>query len=276
MAESVIPGQIGIKTAGLVLGVVLALFMHSGLSASDRVTFHTSPVNQQDTDVLYGYVSKPEGPGPFAAVIIAHGCFGTDTNNYSWAKRLNSWGYAVMIVDSFTSREVSTVCESPKKVSPVARAFDIYGAAAYLRKQPFVIPTRIGVIGFSHGGWTALYVAQEYFPERAREPAVQAVVSFYPWCEKSRLKTTGVPLLVLAGQEDKWTPVSRCRKFIKAQKSGYGENIMLKVYDRAYHGFDDSDLVTPVIYDGYTIQYNEVAATESIAETRSFLARYLQ
>jgi dienelactone hydrolase len=264
------------KNPRLVLACVLVLFVRIELCASDEVKFNTSPVNQQDAEVIYGDVSKPEGPGPFAAVIIAHGCFGTDSNSFAWAKRLNSWGYAAMVVDSFKSRDLSKVCESPKKVSPVTRAFDIYGAAAYLREQPFVIPTRIGVIGFSHGGWTALYVAQQYFPERAQQPAVQAVVSFYPWCDKSRLKTTSVPLLVLSGQEDDWTPVSRCRKFIKAQKSGYGENIALKVYDGAYHGFDDSGLVTPVIYDGYTISYNAAAATSSIAETKSFLARYLQ
>ena len=276
MGSSVMPGQVGAKNARLVLAGFLILFVHIEFSTADQVTFHTSPVNQQDKEVLYGEISKPEGAGPFAAVIIAHGCFGTDTNNAAWAKRLNSWGYAVIIVDSFKSRQVSTVCDSPKKVSPVTRAFDIYGAAAYLRKQPFINPDRIGVIGFSHGGWTALYVAQQYFPERAQEPAVQAVISFYPWCEKSRLKTTSVPLLVLAGQEDEWTPVSRCHKFIKAQKSGYRENITLKVYDGAYHGFDDSDLVTPVIYNGYTIRYNAAAATESIAETKSVLARYLQ
>jgi dienelactone hydrolase len=167
------------------------------------------------------------------------------------------------------------VCESPKKVSPETRACDVYGAAAYLRKQSFVDPQKIGMIGFSHGGWTALYVTQEYFPEQAKEEPVQAVVSYYPWCQSSRLKTTDTPLLVLAGAEDDWTPAERCSSYIDAQDSGYNNNITLKVYDRATHGFDDSNMNPPVIYEGYTIAYEASAAADSIAETKAFLARYL-
>ncbi|WP_177201058.1 dienelactone hydrolase family protein [Neptunomonas qingdaonensis] len=244
--------------------------------SAEWITFNTAPVNDEDSTIIRGLISKPVGDGPFAAVIIAHGCFGVEANQHSWAQRLNDWGYVTIIVDSFTPRDVNTVCESPQQVSPQTRACDVYGAAAYLRKQPFVNPNKIAMIGFSHGGWAALYVTQDYLPEQAKEEPIQAVVSYYPWCENKNLKTTTTPLLILAGAADDWTPVERCYNYINAQDSGYQQNITLKVYDQAYHGFDDLSMDPAVIYDGYTIAYDLNAATNSIKEIKEFLTRYLE
>lgn len=259
----------------IVAGILLFFVVVSEQVFAGWISFNSAPVNEEGSTPIRGLVLKPEGGGKFPAVIIAHGCFGVEPNHHAWAKRLNDWGYVAIIVDSFTSRDVTTVCESPNKVSAETRACDIYGAVAFLRKQPFVRPDKIAMIGFSHGGWTALYVAQDYLPEQAKEAPIQAVVSYYPWCESSSLETTAAPLLVLSGKEDDWTPVERCYDFIDDQDRGYKKNISLKVYDKAYHGFDDSNMVPPVVYDGYTIAYDQAAAENSIRAVKAFLDRYL-
>ncbi|PKH09331.1 dienelactone hydrolase family protein [Moritella sp. Urea-trap-13] len=264
------------KYSSEIVAILLFFVMVSEpASSASWISFNTAPVNEQGSTSIRGLVSKPEGDGPFPAVIIAHGCFGVEPNHHIWAQRLNNWGYVAMIVDSFSSRGVSTVCESPNQVSPETRACDIYGAAAYLRKQSFVSPQKIGMIGFSHGGWTALYVAQDYLPEQAAEEPIQAIVSYYPWCESSSLKTTASPLLILSGKADDWTPVKRCYAYIDAQDRGYSKHISLQVFDKAYHGFDDSSMIPPVIYEGYTIAYDQSAAEASIIAVKAFLERHL-
>ncbi|WP_432470280.1 dienelactone hydrolase family protein [Amphritea sp. HPY] len=263
------------KYSSVIVGILLFIMVVSEQVFAGWISFDTAPVNEEGSTSIRGLVSKPEGGGPFPAVIIAHGCFGVEPNHHIWAQRLNDWGYVAIIVDSFSSRDVSTVCESPNQVSPETRACDIYGAAAYLRKQSFVRPDKIAMIGFSHGGWSALYVAQDYLPEQAKEAPIQAVVSYYPWCESSSLKTTASPLLILSGKADDWTPVKRCYDYIDAQDRGYRNNISLKVFDKAYHGFDDSSMIPPVIYEGYTIAYDQGAAENSIDAAKAFLERHL-
>src|SRR5437870_5647739 len=69
------------------------------------------------------------------------------------ARELTGWGYITLLVDSFRPRGFATVCNHGMDVPPVAQAQDAFDAAAYLRGLPNVRADRIGVIGFSHGGW---------------------------------------------------------------------------------------------------------------------------
>ena len=55
-------------------------------------------------DHIQGYLAKPEGAGPFPAVIGLHGCGGmSDTTKRKLADELVGWGYVVLLVDSFAS-----------------------------------------------------------------------------------------------------------------------------------------------------------------------------
>lgn len=261
------------------LAIVLAFIMVVGggqMALAEWESFKSAPVDSKDSATIRGHISKPEGNGPFPAVIIAHGCFGVEENQFEWAKRLNGWGYVTVIVDSFSPREVKSVCTAPSRVSPETRAYDLYGAAAYLRRQPFVNPQKIGLIGFSHGGWTALYAAQSKFPAKAKEASLQAVIAYYPWCPWLGLKETKTPLLVLMGKEDDWTPLRKCEKLLSGQKKDYKNQMSLIAYDHAHHAFDDSSRNTPSEFDGHVLAFNSEAAERSINESKAFFARYLE
>jgi poly(3-hydroxybutyrate) depolymerase len=96
---------------------------------------------------------RPAGPGPFPAMVILHGCDGIGRHYREWARRLSDWGYLTLLVDSFRPRGMRSVCNRGRDVPPEAQAADGKAAAAFLAAQPDVQGGRIGVIGFSHGGW---------------------------------------------------------------------------------------------------------------------------
>ena len=265
---------LNIRLATILL--VIILLSSNKIVLADWEPFKSAPIESSESDTIRGFISKPDGIGPFPAVIIAHGCFGVEQNQFEWAQRLNSSGYVTVIVDSFVPREVNSVCSNPSLVSPETRAFDVYGAAAYLRKQPFVNPREIGLIGFSHGGWTALCAAQRQFAAKAQEAPLQAVVAYYPWCPWFGLKETNVPLLVLMGKDDDWTPLKRCKKLLGAQKKEYKKYVSLITYNHAFHGFDDSSKEPPTEFDGHVLAFNSDAAAKSINDTKSFFAHYLE
>ena len=108
---------------------------------------------------------KPDGDGPFPAVVMMHDCSGLGPRSIGaplrWARELVEQGYVVLIPDSFTPRGFADgVCLIPGKqsvsVNGYARALDAYGALAALRALPYVDGKRVGIMGGSHGGWTTL------------------------------------------------------------------------------------------------------------------------
>ena len=108
---------------------------------------------------------KPEGPGPFPAVVILHDCSGLGPRSSGaperWARELLPRGYVVVIPDSFTTRgHAGGVCTDPSRsraeVNPRRRAHDAYAALAYARTLPYVDGARVGLMGGSHGGSTTL------------------------------------------------------------------------------------------------------------------------
>jgi dienelactone hydrolase len=116
---------------------------------------------------LKGNLYKPEGNGQFPAVVVLHGCAGIDYHFRAWAEQLKKWGYVALIVDSFSPRGVDRVCGQSYRVPDLERAADAYGAATYLKQLPYVDSDKIGLMGFSHGGWTGLRAVQKNFPYRS-------------------------------------------------------------------------------------------------------------
>ena len=110
-------------------------------------------------------VVRPDGPGPFPAVVILHDCSGLGPRSSGaparWSRELVARGYVVVIPDSFTTRgSAAGVCtdaaRSRGEVAPARRAVDAYAALAHARALPFVDARRVGVMGGSHGGSTTL------------------------------------------------------------------------------------------------------------------------
>ena len=146
---------------------------------TSRLTLSTNAANgtleQVPTTML-----KPEGTGPFPAVVIMHDCSGLGPRSSGapirWARELVERGYVIVMPDSFTARgHAGGVCTnaspSRNEVAPARRVDDAYAALAYLRTLPYVDGSRIGIMGGSHGGSSTL--ASLVAPERGMEPLAQ-------------------------------------------------------------------------------------------------------
>lgn len=214
---------------------------------------------------------RPEGKGTFPAIVVLHGCDGIGAHYRAWARRLASWGYVALLVDSFGPRNVKTVCNRGRDVPPQLRARDALAAADYLRTLPDVQANRIGVVGFSHGGWAALKAVLASDAGVVVTRPFVAAVAFYPGCElpRSDLLTN---TLILIGDADDWASLSRCERWRDTVVTR-GHAVQLIAYPGAAHGFDTGRSLH--VYAGHVVGGDPAAAADAIVQTKAFFQRYL-
>jgi dienelactone hydrolase len=222
---------------------------------------------------IQGYLTKPNGHGPFPAVVLLHSCLGLPANRQSIADALALWGFVALFVDDFATRGVKETCA----VAFAEGLSDAFGALAFLSRRPFVDGKRIGVVGYSQGGDTALEIASSRFASVFAVPdgvKFKVAAAFYPPCENlgdARLK---IPTLILVGELDDVTPVADCRRLAEAQR-GDGADVRLVVYPGAAHGFDNPEFAEGSRVYGMSLQYDRDAAERARSEMRDFLATQL-
>lgn len=224
-------------------------------------------------DHQVGSIILPQGNPPYPAVVVLHGCNGVSSSTRIWARRLASWGYAALIVDSFTPRGISNVCGHGMTLSGRERAADALAAAAYLRSRNDIGPAHIGVLGYSHGGWSALAAARENIVKASNTAPFAAVVAYYPNC------SPGTPRLmsdvqILAGAADDWARASRCTALVERYADAAAHKPLLKIYPEAMHSFD---VKRPNrVYFGHRLAYDPKAAADSFDVTKQFLDSHLR
>jgi dienelactone hydrolase len=191
---------------------------------------------------LYYSVTAPRSP----AVVMLHGCSGMwfrpgvlTPSNADWARRLNEAGYAVLVLDSFTARGEREICsQQVRRIRPeVERAADAHAGRRWLAAREVVDSGRIHLIGWSHGGTSALHAVRSgagiVGPDA---PQFRSVVAFYPGCAVLAKKgyEADVPVLIQAGGADDWTPARHC-----VALAGQGASrVAIDVYPEAHHAFD--------------------------------------
>ena len=228
-------------------------------------------------DRIQGYLAKPDGAGPFPAVIALHGCGGMpDTTKRKLADELVSWGYVILLVDSFATRGIVHACTGGVLDIAGKRRSDAYGALAFLAGQTFVDPQRVAAVGFSQGGWVTLLAAEANSFELFVRPSnlrFRAVVAFYPLC-RAVVGRLVIPTLILIGVLDEWTPAADCSAKIDAWRTD-GVPIEQVVYPSVHHGFYYLELQPGRKIFGRWAEYNEEAATDASRRMREFLNRNL-
>ena len=215
-----------------------------GLAACQSQEPTASIVAHHDGTTLDGYLSKPEGDGPFPAVVLQHGCSGLEKNTSDqtvWrginrhAALLNDNGYVTLIMDSLGPRGVATACLDVLTYYPVL-VRDATAAFDYLASQSFVDEERIGYAGFSLGGVSALFVAGSHMEDLKVDRDYAAVVAYYPHCGDWQDNYTfgRRPLLIMIGALDNWTPAALCSDLA----SHWAGEVELIVYPDTHHSFD--------------------------------------
>ena len=108
-----------------------------------------------------------------------------------------------------------------------------------------------------------------------------------PWTGRPSLATwyrSHVPLLILTGELDDWTPAAPCQDLVKTA-NGNGSPAQIKVYPNAHHAFDSR---SPVRYvaermnanasggRGATTGGNAEAWADSVHQVEAFFAMHLK
>ena len=261
--------------------VVRTLMSHAWATPLERVEFEGASQRLISGGLIQGdrtqgYLAKPEGAGPFPAVVGLHGCAGmSDTTKRKLVDELVGWGYVVLLVDSFATRSIDHDCF--KGILVIARMSDALGGLAFLAGQTFVNSQRVAAVGFSKGAGTALTLSESNSSftlfVRPSNLKFRAAVAFNPPCRSAGARPL-IPTLILIGSLDEWTPAADCSEKVAAWGSDKVP-IDLVVYPRVHHGFYYPELQPGRTMLGRWLEYNEEAATDASRRMREFLKRHL-
>lgn len=210
----------------------------------------------QGGSTLKATLFRPDGQGPFPAVIGLHGCDGLfnpsgklSSRYRDWAERLNKAGYVVLYPDSYSSRGLGPQCRT--RPAPVRtdreRVADAVAARGWLQSQAFVRPDRVSLIGWSNGGISVLWAVRPRAGLADGKPDFRAAVAFYPGCR--RLDTTAwsarVRTLILIGSADDQASARGCEQMVAGAR-GRSARAAIVIYPGAYHDFDHPNRLVQV------------------------------
>ena len=223
---------------------------------------------------ISGLVAKPEGAGPFPAVVLLHTCGGVQPHvSNDWPAYLKGLGYVTLTVDSFGSRSLGPCGNAlhPSGPGPKTNAYheitrDAYGAFDYLARQPFVRADQIAVIGFSLGA----NVINSYLIHKPRTSSgnFTAAVGVYGRCHDLWRYTPGsTPLMELVGELDK-RHVEACRTVRPP--------VEVHILTGAHHAWDSPQASGKVADAGDYMLYDRDATEKSRELVKNFLSRHLR
>lgn len=275
-------------------------FANDATSAPDLVLpTVATPVSEANYPKML--LLKPDGDGPFPAVMLGHQCGGlvfSQTNpqaaNWAmlqWAKRFQESGYVTLLIDFMGPRGAQQVCQGPQAGVTLGRTVkDFYQAADFLRKLPYVVPDKVAMVGYSQGALIALFNNSKSFREEFRQSrGFDAYVSFYPPCRIQSLgsnrfaidvvqKDIEKPHLFLLGGADNETPASDCEALLAPLKAS-GKPVQTYTYPGETHCWDCKSLngfTKPGRLGTVTYTYSETATFDSFERTKAFLVESLK
>jgi carboxymethylenebutenolidase len=262
----------------------------------ERVTFPSA----DGRTMLVGYLYKPARmpAARVPAVVMMHGRGGVYSSRASglydastlslrhkaWGRLWAEAGYIAVLVDGFGPRGYPagfprfSYDRRPKALNEVTiRPLDAYGALAYLRARPDVIPDRIGLQGWSNGGSATISAMHIDAPGTASptpHTGFRAALAFYPACRlKGRFDDEPfrpyAPMLVLHGTDDEEVSHRRCADLVERSQDNGGD-LAIELYTGATHGFD-----TPT-RKRQSVEANAEAREAAIDRSLRFFARHLR
>jgi dienelactone hydrolase len=153
-------------------------------------------------------------------------------------------GLAAFILDSFARRGITETATDQSRLRSTAMIVDAYRALGLLATHPRIDPSRIALMGFSKGGFVALYASLTRFQRMHGPAAIEfaAYLPFYPPCNITFIDDEQVsdrPIRIFHGTADDYTPIEPCRQYVE-RLHHVGKDVQLIEYSGAHHGFDRS------------------------------------
>lgn len=159
-----------------------------------------------------------------------------------YAQALNAAGVAALVVDSFSGRGVRRTVADQSLVSAAQMEGDAFAALAWLRSDPRIDPSRIGVMGVSKGGGASLNAAiavrqtwRGGFPH-----LFDLHVAICPGATAQHrdASTHGRPIFFMLAGRDDYTPAPLAVEYAERMRAAGNRRIKVKVYAGAHHGWE--------------------------------------
>jgi dienelactone hydrolase len=224
---------------GAALFVVLTAF---GAAAQQRETISFESRQKGQPVQITATIYWPAKPGVVPALVIHHGSGGISNDREGrYAREMAAMGVAGVVIDSFGPRGVRSTVQDQSSVTQEDFNLDAFNALKALAGNSRIDRTKIGIVGFSKGGTSALLTADRRLATAALPGDLRYAlhVSFYPACvtQYYRPQTTGAPIYMLLGGTDTYVGFESCSTYAETLRAG-GARIEVKVFPNAAHGFD--------------------------------------
>jgi dienelactone hydrolase len=232
---------------------LVALLAATAALAQTPTQLETPPLQEvffpsADGTPLRAWARHPQGVAAGGTVVALHGCGGLyarggpprlGARHQAMADMLVAQGYNVVLPDSLTPRGETSLCAQPvagRRVTQRERLADAQGALVWVAAQPWAAPGRIALLGWSHGGSAVLAATDASRPEVRSLSVVPVIaVAFYPGCGDALRRgwRPHVPLVLMLGEDDDWTPAAPCVQL------GRAAGAEVNLYAGSHHGFDE-------------------------------------
>lgn len=210
----------------------------------------------------------PDGPGPFPAILVLHTSGGMQPEDLSYAKRLVKEGYVVLVPYFLEAYGIAAATRQDSFTTYANAIYaDFEATLGLLSKNEKVDGKKLGAVGFSNGGYFALWLAAT--------GKVQAGVAYYGAVTGARtdmqfarfraaFSSISSPVLILHGEADSTVPIEKVRQ-LDSILTAAGSPHEFHEYPGAEHRFDR---------DGGSA--NKAAAADAWLRSRDFFDRTLK
>lgn len=234
------------------------------------------PVNDPSVKEIAGALFKPQGPGPFPAIVYMPPCGGPGfppelQQEKRVIDRTLSKGVALLIVDPFTPRgEKNGVCDTLNDETYV-KLFtrggdDAVAALKVIKAMPDIDPNKVLLQGYSYGAISSFYATDMKTPG-THDTKVAGIVAYYPFCYEN--VDPSAPTLVLIGDKDDMVSAEMCQAVTGKP------NFQVVVYRGATHAFT-MPWEAPTEYQGHHFAYDETATKDSQERAEAFIAAHVK
>jgi dienelactone hydrolase len=234
-------------TAAAVAAQIMTIWAGSALAAGNPEAVE---IPQKESGRLKALLFRPDGQGPFPAVVGLHNCTGLRNSagvmgaRYrDWGERLAKSGFVVLLPDSNGSRGIGSQCSVRARSlrNDRERVADADAARVWLQAQTWVAADRVSLLGWSSGAIAALWAVRVRPQPPAKEggPDFRSAVALYPGCRRlsNAAWSARVPTLILIGRADDQASAAICQQMVAGAR-GRSARVEIHVYPGAHHDFD--------------------------------------